>query len=111
MTAPDCSCYAMFRYGFPSVKARWDNNLKLTKSSSFVDRANIELKYKGSNIVRFHESGDFYNMAYINKCYKLAKQKHLCYYIFVGENHGFYILLTIYNYTYIKLSSQEKKNI
>ena len=68
------SCYAMFRYGFPSVKARWDSNLKLTKSSSFVDKASIELKYKGSNIVRFHESGDFYNMAYINKCYKLAKQ-------------------------------------
>ena len=68
------SCYAMFRYGCSKVKARWDNNLKLTKSSSFVDKASVELKFKGSNIVSFHESGDFYNMAYINKCYKLAKQ-------------------------------------
>ena len=67
------SCYANFRYQYPSVKKRWDNNLIETKKSSFVEKATIELKYLGSNIVRYHESGDFYNDNYINKCYKLAK--------------------------------------
>lgn len=61
------SCYAKFRYRFKTVKQRWDNNYNLSKDNDFVKKANIELKYRGCKIVRFHESGDFYNTDYIRK--------------------------------------------
>lgn len=67
------SCYARFRYQYPNVQKRWDINLEQTKSEDFVEKATIELKYKACPIVRFHESGDFYNDEYIEKCRKLAE--------------------------------------
>jgi len=75
------TCYANFRYRFPSVKKRWDRNLEMTKLIDFAEKASIELAYKGANIVRFHESGDFYNAEYIEKCYALIeKNPHIQFY-------------------------------
>ncbi len=66
------SCYAKFRYQYPNVKKRWDRNLEVTKRSDFVELATNELRYKGTPIVRFHESGDFFDKEYIEKCRQLA---------------------------------------
>lgn len=66
------SCYARFRYQYPNVQRRWDRNLEMTKLDNFAAISTIELTYKGTPIVRFHESGDFYNDTYIDKCVDLA---------------------------------------
>lgn len=66
------SCYAMFRYQYPNVQQRWNRNLEMTKEDNFVELSTIELKYKATPIVRFHESGDFYSDEYIDKCFDLA---------------------------------------
>ena len=66
------SCYAMFRYQYPNVQKRWNRNLEMTKADNFVELSTIELKYKATPIVRFHESGDFYSDEYIDKCFDLA---------------------------------------
>ena len=66
------SCYANFRYRYPNVKQRWDNNWEMTKSDKFVELSTTELKYKATPIVRYHESGDFYSEEYIDKCFDLA---------------------------------------
>ena len=76
-TCPNCascsgSCYATLRYGAPTVTPRWDRNLAMTKREDFVELATRELRYKGTKIVRYHESGDFYSDDYINKCMELA---------------------------------------
>jgi len=76
-TCPNCStcvdsCYAHFRYQYPNVNKRWNQNLEMTKADNFVELSTIELKYKATPIVRFHESGDFYNDEYIDKCFDLA---------------------------------------
>lgn len=66
------SCYANFRYQYPNVNKRWNRNWECTKADNFVEKATIELQYKGTPIVRFHESGDFYSDDYIDKCFDLA---------------------------------------
>lgn len=66
------SCYAKFRYQYPNVQKRWDRNLAMTKQENFVAMATNELRYKATPIVRFHESGDFYDDSYIAKCRELA---------------------------------------
>lgn len=66
------SCYANWRYSFPNVKRKWDNNFEQTKSEHFVEKATNELKYKCTPIVRYHESGDFYSEEYIEKSKELA---------------------------------------
>lgn len=66
------SCYARFRYQYPNVQKRWDRNWEMTKSEAFVELSTVELKYKATPIVRFHESGDFYSEEYIDKCFELA---------------------------------------
>ena len=66
------SCYAKFRYRYPNVQKRWDRNWEATKQDNFVELSTIELKYKATPIVRYHESGDFYSDDYINKCFDLA---------------------------------------
>lgn len=66
------SCYARFRYQYPNVQKRWNRNLEMTQRGDFVELSTIELKYKATPIVRFHESGDFYNDEYIDKCFDLA---------------------------------------
>lgn len=77
-TCPNCatcagSCYATLRYGDTThVQPRWDKNLAMTMREDFVEMATRELKYKGTTIVRYHESGDFYSEQYIDKCMELA---------------------------------------
>ena len=77
-TCPNCAtcagtCYATLRYGDRThVQPRWDRNLAVTKREDFVELATRELKYKGTTLVRYHESGDFYSEEYIDKCMELA---------------------------------------
>lgn len=77
LTCTNCAtcaktCYAKFRYQYPNVQKRWNRNLEMTKADNFVELSTIELKYKATPIVRYHESGDFYSDEYIDKCFELA---------------------------------------
>jgi len=71
-------CYASVgNFGFPSVKGRLQDNLAFSKTATFVEDAIAELKalVKFANgipvVVRLHDSGDFYNVAYVNAWFEI----------------------------------------
>jgi hypothetical protein len=51
-----------------------ENNLKLSKSPNFVAETVKLLKTRKNKIVRFHESGDVYSVAYIRKLYAICRE-------------------------------------
>lgn len=68
-------CYArkaerMYKQCLPYRYANWD----ASKRSDFAAKAIGELKrMRTKNAVRIHESGDFYNQAYVNKWVEIVK--------------------------------------
>lgn len=61
-------CYAM--QGFfvmPSVRLGQKRRAELTKSDSFAAVMDAEIKRRKVRILRIHDSGDFYSLAYLNK--------------------------------------------
>jgi len=77
--AKDCRdvCYAkQGMYLFSNVKAARNKALEQTLDSGFVTLAIADLTKlakNGYNVVRVHDSGDFYSQEYLNKWYSIAK--------------------------------------
>jgi hypothetical protein len=69
-------CYAQkTEQLFPNVILRRNKNLALTKKKEFVDTIITELKEVAFiPYVRIHGSGDFYNQAYLNKWFEIARR-------------------------------------
>jgi hypothetical protein len=69
-------CYALkSEQLFPSVKAKRENNLALTKSPDFVETLSKEIaSVTFIKYVRIHESGDFYSQEYLNNWFKICKK-------------------------------------
>lgn len=67
-------CYAKkAEYLYPNVKPSRTNNLKQSNKPDFTNEMTALLKTRKNNIVRIHESGDFYNLKYVLKWFEVAK--------------------------------------
>lgn len=80
-------CYAKSgTYLFSNVKRAYEERLKVTQSSSFVDLmvAEINLKLTQATsrqhncLIRIHDSGDFYDMSYIAKWLIIMEKMPAC---------------------------------
>lgn len=80
--AKDDACYAMRgSYAWPGVKAAFLARLEVTRTGSFVQRmidevitaAKTARRNNQRLYVRVHDSGDFYNPAYLDKWLDIAK--------------------------------------
>jgi len=75
--AKDCVkfCYAQKgAYNFGNVKPLYEQRYNLTKSNVFIKAINESIKAKKVDILRIHDSGDFYSNQYINKWLTIAKE-------------------------------------
>lgn len=76
------ACYAKKAYNqYPSAKNLWDDNFSLVKHDLdalyldlLVQLHDISKKAAHKRVIRIHQSGDFYNQAYINMWADLAEQ-------------------------------------
>jgi len=69
----DYKCYAQKgAYAWPSVKNAYNNRYLLTKQDNFVNLMNEAIQKKKVDILRLHDSGDFYSIAYLNKWIQIA---------------------------------------
>ena len=70
-------CYAkQGRYMMPNVYNARLQNVKESVLGTFVDNAVTDLRYytkRGYNVVRIHDSGDFYNQDYYNRWCDIAR--------------------------------------
>ena len=84
--AKDCVkyCYAQKgAYNWGNVKPLYEQRYNLTKSNIFVTAINESLKEKKVDILRIHDSGDFYSPKYINKWITIAKaNKNIIFYAY-----------------------------
>lgn len=69
----DYKCYAQKgAYAWPKVKQAYNNRYLLTKQDNFVDLMNESIQKKKVDILRLHDSGDFYSINYLNKWVEIA---------------------------------------
>ena len=69
----DYKCYAQKgAYAWPKVKQAYNNRYLLTKQDNFVDLMNESIQKKKVDILRLHDSGDFYSINYLNKWVDIA---------------------------------------
>ena len=84
--AKDCIkyCYAKKgAYTWGNVKPLYEQRYNLTKSEIFVEAINESLKQKKVDILRIHDSGDFYSPKYIDKWVTIAKaNKNIIFYAY-----------------------------
>jgi hypothetical protein len=84
--AKDCIkfCYAKKgAYNFGNVKPLFEQRYNLTKSEIFIEAINDSIKAKKVDILRIHDSGDFYSNEYINKWITIAKEnKNVIFYAY-----------------------------
>lgn len=75
-------CYAtQGTYNFSNVKAKHEQNYRISQALNFIDLMDAEVKAlyakaekRGKKLViRIHDSGDFYDMNYINKWLKIME--------------------------------------
>ena len=67
-------CYAQKgAYSWSNVKPAFIKRYQATKCADFVDIMIDEIKRKRADMVRVHDSGDYYSRAYIDKWFAIAR--------------------------------------
>jgi len=67
-------CYAQKgAYIWSNVRPAFKERYEATKRDDFVDRMVLEVQRKKAQIVRVHDSGDYYSRAYIDKWFAIAR--------------------------------------
>jgi hypothetical protein len=67
-------CYASQGFYFmPTVKNAQEARLALTRSNDFIQAMTREIESKSAEIVRIHDSGDFYSPKYARDWFTIAK--------------------------------------
>ena len=67
-------CYAKKgAYTWGNVKPAYEKRFELTKKDYFVEAINNAIKVKKVDVLRIHDSGDFYSPKYIDKWLTIAK--------------------------------------
>lgn len=80
-------CYAKSgAYLFSNVAKKHEENLKATKSTDFVYLMMKEIKDRKIEIVRVHDSGDFYSLEYLQKWVAIANGSHAVLFYFYTKN-------------------------
>lgn len=72
--AGDCKkyCYASKgAYIWSNVKPAFENRLKLTKQDNFPQLMIDEIIKRKADVIRIHDSGDFYSREYLQKWFKV----------------------------------------
>ena len=70
----DYKCYAQKgAYAWPKVKEAYNNRYLLSRQDNFINIMNEAIQKKKVDILRLHDSGDFYSIAYLNKWIEIAK--------------------------------------
>lgn len=77
-------CYAKKgAYTWGNVKPLYEQRYNLTKSNIFIEAINESLEQKKVDILRIHDSGDFYSPKYIDKWITIAKaNKNIIFYAY-----------------------------
>jgi len=69
----DYKCYAQKgAYAWPKVKEAYNNRYLLSKQDNFINIMNEAIQKKKVDILRLHDSGDFYSVDYLNKWIQIA---------------------------------------
>ena len=69
----DYKCYAQKgAYAWPKVKEAYNNRYHLTLKDSFVNIMNEAIQKKKVDVLRLHDSGDFYSIKYLKKWVQIA---------------------------------------
>lgn len=67
-------CYAKKgAYIWSNVKPAFKERYMATKSADFVERMVQEIQRKKADIIRVHDSGDYYSRSYIDKWFSIAR--------------------------------------
>lgn len=67
-------CYAtMGTYMFSNVAKVFEARLTLSQLPTFVNTIDLEIKRRSVQRLRIHDSGDFYNLEYLNKWIKIIE--------------------------------------
>ena len=75
-------CYGLKgNYRFPSHLIKYNNNLILTKKNNFIDLCINDIVKRKIKCIRWHDTGDIYNQAYLSKIETIAQktQKYNCF--------------------------------
>jgi hypothetical protein len=80
----DYKCYAQKgAYAWPSVKNAYNRRYKLTRQNNFVAIINHAIKKRKVDVLRLHDSGDFYSLEYLNKWVQIANDnKNVIFYAY-----------------------------
>jgi len=80
----DYKCYAQKgAYAWPKVKEAYNNRYLLSKQDNFINIMNEAIQNKKVDILRLHDSGDFYSVDYLNKWIQIAKDnKNVIFYAY-----------------------------
>tara|TARA_R110000823_G_scaffold304556_1_gene426256 strand:- start:318 stop:947 length:630 start_codon:yes stop_codon:yes gene_type:complete len=107
----DYKCYAQKgAYAWPKVKDAYNNRYHLTLQDNFVDIMNESIQKKKVDILRLHDSGDFYSIKYLNKWVQIAKDnKNIIFYAYT-KSIPFFRKVTIPTNLKIIFSEGSKKD-
>ena len=80
-------CYAKKgAYIWSNVKPAFEYRYKITLQDNFPELMIKEIKRKKADIIRIHDSGDFYSPAYLNKWYKIMQAlPHVHFYAYTNS--------------------------
>jgi hypothetical protein len=108
----DYKCYAQKgAYSWPKVKEAYNNRYHLTLKDSFVNIMNEAIQKKKVDILRLHDSGDFYSIKYLNKWVDIANDnKDVIFYAYTKSIPFFKKNLDIPNNLKIIFSEGSKKD-
>ena len=68
---------------FPIVQELMEQKYTITKQDNFSNLMTQEIKDKRADVVRLHDSGDFYSVKYLKKWVEIAQEnKHIIFYAY-----------------------------
>ena len=85
--AKACLSYCYAQKGnytrFPVVRELMEKKYTITKQNNFADLMHAEIKQKRADVVRLHDSGDFYSINYLLKWVQIAnRNKNILFYAY-----------------------------
>jgi len=107
----DYKCYAQKgAYAWGNVKQAYDNRYQLTKQDNFISLMNEAIQKKKVDVLRLHDSGDFYSIKYLKKWIQIANDnKNIVFYAYT-KSIPFFRKVTIPTNLKIIFSEGSKKD-
>lgn len=85
------SCYAKKAERiYPSARTSRERNFRLAREGTQILKAKISQHLKKGDVIRIHESGDFFNQTYVDMWYEIAKEHpDVMFYTYTKTEHLF----------------------